>query len=82
MSSYVQYVTKPCIKCKKQGTLTLWADDLDRYLNGALVQDAFPDLHAPIREQIISGTHPQCFVELFSPDDEVFRIQGDNDERD
>lgn len=70
MSHYVQYVTKPCARCKHQGTLTLWADDLDRYLNGATVQDAFPDLHAPVREQIISGTHPECWITLFEDDDE------------
>ncbi len=45
--------------------LTIWEDDMERYLNGANAQDAFPDLLAPIREQIISGTHPQCWDEIF-----------------
>lgn len=80
--SYVQYQTKMCIRCRQHGVVTLWADDLDRYLNGALAQDAFPDLLPPVREQIISGTHPKCFAELFEPDEELGRDQGFNDERD
>jgi hypothetical protein len=49
--------------------LTIWEDDMARYLNGAYAQDAFPDLLAPIREQIISGTHPECWNEIFKDDD-------------
>jgi len=49
--------------------LTIWEDDYARYLNGANAQDAFPDLLAPIREQIISGTHPECWNEIFKDDD-------------
>jgi hypothetical protein len=32
---------------------------------GAYVQDAFPYLSAPEREQLISGTHPKCWDEMF-----------------
>lgn len=67
--SYKTYVTKDCPSCKKHGTLTIWEDDYARYLNGANAQDAFPDLLAPIREQIISGTHPECWNEIFKDDD-------------
>ena len=62
---YKVYVTKNCPHCKKNGMLTIWEDDMQRYLNGAYAQDAFPDLLAPIREQIISGTHPECWNEIF-----------------
>jgi hypothetical protein len=63
--SYKVYVTKKCIHCKETGTLVIWEDDMTRYLNGALAHDAFPDLIAPVREQIISGTHPECWTEMF-----------------
>lgn len=63
--SYKVYVTKDCPHCKKGGMLTIWEHDMERYLNGANAQDAFPDLIAPIREQIISGTHPKCWDEMF-----------------
>jgi hypothetical protein len=43
--------------------LTIWEDDFTRYLNGATAEDAFSDLLAPIREQIISGTHPECWIQ-------------------
>ena len=36
------------------------------YEQGAFVQDAFPNLNIDEREQIISGTHPQCWDELFN----------------
>lgn len=67
--SYKLYVTKDCPSCKKHGTLTIWEHDYTRYLNGANAQDAFPDLLAPIREQIISGTHPECWNKIFKDDD-------------
>jgi hypothetical protein len=67
--SYKVYVTKDCPHCKKGGMLTIWEDDMARYLSGAYAQDAFSDLLAPIREQIISGTHPECWNEIFKDDD-------------
>lgn len=66
--SYKLYVTKDCPSCKKHGMLTIWEHDYTRYLNGADAKDAFPDLLAPIREQIISGTHPECWNEIFKDD--------------
>ena len=63
--SYKTYVTKDCPHCKKGGMLTVWEDDMKRYINGAYAQDAFSDLMAPMREQIISGIHPECWTEMF-----------------
>ena len=68
--TYVNYPTKPCVHCKKTSIVQLWDDDLERYMNGALIQDAFPDLMPPVREQIQSGIHPQCWNELFKDEDE------------
>ena len=63
--TYVTVITKKCMQCGEQGTMTVWDDDYQRYLNGANIQDAFSDLLAPAREQILSGTHPQCWEEIF-----------------
>lgn len=84
MSKYIKVFTKRCVRCQDQGVITVWEDDWNRYLNGALVQDAFPDLIAPIREQIVSGTHPKCWEELFA--DEVItwetgRPQGETEDK-
>jgi hypothetical protein len=39
-------------------------------MNGAKVQDAFPTLSPALREQIITGTHPACWDEIFGDEDE------------
>lgn len=67
--SYKTYVTKDCQICKKHGLLTIWENDFTRYLNGATAEDAFSDLLAPVREQIISGTHPECWIQALKDDD-------------
>lgn len=69
MSRYVAIQTKRCVRCRDYGNVTVWEDDYKRYINGALAQDAFADLLPPIREQIVSGTHPDCWLELFGDDD-------------
>jgi hypothetical protein len=32
---------------------------------GAPIQEAYPDLHKGLREQLVSGTHPECWTEMF-----------------
>lgn len=72
----MRYVTKPCFVCGTQGTVELpdtneaqqaLDDWLDRKI---LIQQGFPDLGAKMREQMISGTHPDCWVELFGNEEE------------
>jgi len=36
--------------------------------NGTLVQEAFPDLEAPLREQLKTGVHPECWNNMLNPD--------------
>lgn len=67
--TYVTITTKPCVVCKKHGIMQVWDRDYERFMNGALLQDAFPDLSAPIREQIHTGIHPECWVKLFGEDE-------------
>lgn len=58
--------------CGDEGLLELPVDGIAKYESGAFVQDAFPELSAPVREQIITGTHPDCWEQMFAPfgDDE------------
>jgi hypothetical protein len=47
--------------------------DLEGYqklLRGAHVQDAFPKMSASLREQIITGTHPECWDQMMPKEDE------------
>ena len=61
---------KPCIVCGKRNEIEVLKEDYDRYRNGAFVQVAFPEMPAPQREMIISGTCPPCFNILWPSEDE------------
>jgi len=66
----VEVQTKRCYHCKEQGYIIMPQQDYlvgkKAYDSGAFVQDAFPNLSIEHREQIISGTHPKCWNELFA----------------
>ena len=38
--------------------------------NGPFIQDAWPESTAEQREQVISGTHPECWNEMFGEEDD------------
>lgn len=56
--------TGKCMHCGEVGYLQLPHTGIEQYGKGAYVQDAFPDLDAASREQIISGVHPRCSDEM------------------
>ena len=64
--------TRRCMVCGNEGLLELPDEGISKYESGAFVQEAFPQLPKELREQIISGTHPKCWDEMFAPfgDDE------------
>lgn len=66
--------TKRCYHCGEFGEIEMGRDEYARGVAmrdaGHFVQDAFPHLSADLREQIISGTHPECWKEMFGDDDE------------
>ena len=70
----ITVATKRCIRCGEHGTLTMPSEEglrgIEAYNAGEFAQDAFPFLSADEREQIISGTHPKCWAELFGNDDD------------
>lgn len=53
------------MRCGKIGMVNVDENELFAYLRGELAQDAFPTLTRELREQIISGTHPECWTQLF-----------------
>lgn len=67
----VEVETKKCLHCGKNGYIIMLQEDylkgIKAYNQGAFVQDAFPNMSIEHREQIISGTHPECWIEIFSP---------------
>jgi hypothetical protein len=62
-------LTPTCFVCHQRGTVSVLTDDLRRYQEGALVQSAFPELTADLREQVINGTHPACWDKVFGTDE-------------
>ena len=70
MTTMIKLKTKRCIHCGETGIIEMPQSDFERgaalYEAGAYIQDAFPNLNATQREQIISGTHPKCWDEIFA----------------
>jgi len=64
------YVTPKCIGCGLSSTVPADAADLFRWAEGALAQDVWPDATPEWRETLISGTHAECWSNLFGDDDE------------
>jgi len=58
--------TRRCIHCGHYGLLNVPLDGYQKFLRGAHVQDAFPQMSAGLREQIITGTHPECWDAMFA----------------
>lgn len=60
---------QPCPVCQEAAELIVLKRDLERYRAGAKVQHAFPEMTAPMRELLISGTHPSCWEVLWGPEE-------------
>jgi len=56
--------TPICVMCDKEGFVEVSSEGYMARKRGALVQEAFFDLDKSLREQIISGTHPQCWESM------------------
>ena len=59
------YATRRCPVCYKTGSIMVDESELLHYLRGNFVQDSFKTMSAPFREQIITGTHPECWQAMF-----------------
>ena len=56
--------TPICFMCNKEGFVEVSSEGYMARKKGALVQEAFFDLDKSLREQIVSGTHPQCWESM------------------
>ena len=59
------FATRRCPYCHKTGSIMVDENELFTYLRGEYVQRAFTSLSVPLREQIVSGMHPECWQEVF-----------------
>jgi hypothetical protein len=62
--------TRKCFHCGQEGFVVVNVDDLAKYDNGAFIQEAFPEMPADRREQMLSGIHPECWEEIYAEDGE------------
>jgi hypothetical protein len=65
MNTTVLMKTPTCRMCGKGGTVEVDGQDYLKRTAGALIQDAFPNIAPPLREQMMSGTHPECWSRMF-----------------
>ena len=64
------FATRRCPVCYKTGTVMVDETELFTYLRGEFVQTAFKTLSVPLREQIISGMHTDCWISVFGEERE------------
>lgn len=58
--------TQKCLVCEEVGEVDVPSNAWAAYKSGMFIQDAMPTVPAPIREQIISGTHPECWDKMWA----------------
>jgi hypothetical protein len=59
------FVTPDCECCGKSSIVMLPRIRFERWQSGQLVQDVFPDLSVDLRELLLYGTHPACWVVMY-----------------
>ena len=70
MSNEVKVKTPVCFHCKEFGEVSVDADGYYKWLGGYLIQNALPGLSLEVREQLISGTHPECWDKMMKGDED------------
>lgn len=63
-------ITKRCMCCRKFVRIEVLEEDYKKYVNGALIQNAFPNMRVADREFLISGICEDCQNDIFIEDDE------------
>lgn len=80
MKKTVRIQCLPCLHCGKDGVIEVEMTDeqLDDFTHGSHnIQRIFPELSAEVREMLLTGTHPDCWNDMWSDfseeeDDEKF----------
>ena len=61
----VMMTTPKCDWCGNSGEIEVSTVGFFARQLGEKIQDCFPELDKALREQIVSGTHPKCWTEMF-----------------
>lgn len=63
--------TGPCFVCGKNGEVeNVPIAAYYKWKQGAFIQNALPMLSNGDREQLLTGTHSECFDKMFPPDED------------
>lgn len=63
--------TKECFVCKQGGKVeNVPVVAYHEWQKGAFIQNALPMLSNGDREQLLTGTHSECFDKMFPPDED------------
>jgi hypothetical protein len=58
-----------CFHCGRGGTVEILPSELFELNQGALIQNAVKSLNTGDREQLKSGTHSQCWINMFGEEE-------------
>ena len=65
------FFTKNCMHCGKDSEITITLAQYEEWVvNDGYIQDVFSEMSNEDREVLISGTHPNCWKEMFADEDE------------
>lgn len=59
-----------CPLCRKVNYVDVDEDAYNNYINGELIQRAFPDMDCSTRELLVSGMCPDCWDTIFCSEEE------------
>lgn len=77
METMVKVKTKRCPHCLNSGEVEVPIDGYNAWVAGEYIQAALPTTAADIREQLISGFHPDCWKKVFGePDNNPTALTG------
>ena len=63
-------IVRDCTFCGKGAVTVVPAQGLWDWEHGTFAQNAFPNLTASEREQVMTGTHPECWDKFMSDPEE------------
>ena len=65
MALKTMHTTRRCIKCGESTTMKVSVAKLRRWRSGEQTQSVWPEWSASKRELMITGTHPECWDQMF-----------------
>lgn len=66
----ITVICKPCMLCNAQAQVVITEAEHIAWKAGGYVQDVFASYTPEFREMLISGTHPECWDNMFPEEDE------------